>query len=85
MMLRNNYSLKSELTHFLQDNGIKDFFGVEGPKSGSKICSVLVKHNEVENIKALDGKNNGIHEFHFMCEWWLDTTAKYAVNCKKMH
>ena len=77
-------SLELELKKFLRDNGIKDFFGVTGPKPGSKICSVLVKHNEVENIKALNGKNNGVHEFYFMCDWWLDTTAKYIVNCKRI-
>ena len=77
-------NLKSELTYFLEENGIKDFFGVEGPERGSKICSVIVKHEEVENIKKLHGKSNGLHEFYFSCKWWLDTTAKFVVNCKKI-
>jgi hypothetical protein len=82
-MLLNSFGLKQELTEFLRNNGV-EFFGVEGPGRGSKICTVLVKHDEVEKIKALNGKNNKIHEFHFTCSWWLDTTAKYIVNCKKI-
>lgn len=83
MMWQNSFGLKQELTEFLRDNGV-EFFGVEGPVRGSKICSVLVKHNEVEKIKALHGKNNKIHEFYFTCSWWLDTTAKFMVNCKRI-
>ena len=77
-------SLALELTEFLRYNGIKDFFGVTGPKPGSKICSVLVKKEEEPNILKLDGKSNDTHEFYFCVAWRLDTSIKYMVNCKKV-
>lgn len=76
--------LRTELTHFLEDNGIESFFGVEPPEPGSKICSVLVKKEEEPNILKLDGKSNGVHEFYFCVAWRLDTSIKYMVNCKKV-
>ena len=77
-------SLKSELTHFLEENGIKSFFGVEGPYRGSKICSFFIKKEEDHLIKDLHGKNNGFHEFWFSKSWEHNTSIKYLVNCKKI-
>ena len=76
-------NLKSELTEFLKDNGV-EFFGVEGPERGSKICSVYIKSNEVDKIKNLSGKGNRFHNFYFSCAYWVDSSAKYMVNCKKI-
>ena len=76
-------SLKACFTHFLEDNGFTEFYGVESAIRGSKCISVFIYKSSVEEFEKLQGKSDGYRSYYMMKIWESEDSIKYNVSCVK--
>lgn len=76
-------SLKTCFTHFLEDNGFTEFYGVESAIRGSKCISVFIYKSSIEEFEKLQGKSDGYRSYYMMKIWESDDSIKYNVSCVK--
>ena len=73
-------SLKAKLEMFLNHYGI-DYYGVQGPIRGSKICSVYIKKSSLDRLMNLKGTSYFSYTFWFSKDHEFEDSIKFNVNC----
>ena len=72
--------LKQKLSHCLRYHGI-EFYGVQGPIRGSKICSVYIKKSSMDKFLSLKEVSYFNYQFWFSKDCEFEDSIKFNVNC----
>lgn len=77
-------SLKTAYTHFLENNGFVDFFGIDSAIRGSKCISIYIYKDAKQEFEKLNGGSDGYRRYWIMPIWVGEDSIQYNVSCVKI-